>query len=175
MFEITKRFDFCYGHRVWNQTLNREYSLDSCLVCRHLHGHQGEIIVTLRARELEDGMVTDFKHLNFFKKWIDDVLDHKFIMDINDPLKPILFPLAIHLDYIPEDYYIADIENDYPTEIKELYEGVIFVEFVPTSENICKWLYDILIEKLSNLNIVLKSVEFKETPKTSAKYVINNN
>ena len=37
-------------------------------------------------------MVTDFKHLNWFKQFIDDVLDHKFVLDINDPLFSTLLP-----------------------------------------------------------------------------------
>ena len=41
MWEISKKFDFCYG-RVWSQSLNTEFSLDGCLMCRHLHGHQGK-------------------------------------------------------------------------------------------------------------------------------------
>ena len=41
-WKISKEFEFCYGHRVWSQTLNTEFSLDGCLKCRHLHGHQGK-------------------------------------------------------------------------------------------------------------------------------------
>ena len=93
-WKISKEFDFCYGHRVWSQTLNPEFSLDSCLKCRHLHGHQGKILVYLEADELHNGMVTDFKHLNWFKQFIDDVLDHKFILDVNDPLFSTLLPLV---------------------------------------------------------------------------------
>ena len=93
-WKISKEFDFCYGHRVWSQTLNTEFSLDGCLKCRHLHGHQGKILVYLEASELKDGMVTDFKHLNWFKQFIDDVLDHKFILDVNDPLFSTLLPLV---------------------------------------------------------------------------------
>ena len=93
-WDIDKQFDFCYGHRVWNQSLNSEYSVDTCLKCRHLHGHQGKIkvhlSVTLDQNNLKErikkGMVTDFKHLNWFKKWVDDVLDHKIILDVNDPI-----------------------------------------------------------------------------------------
>ena len=64
-WKISKEFEFCYGHRVWSQTLNTEFSLDGCLKCRHLHGHQGKILVYLEASELNDGMVTDFKHLTY--------------------------------------------------------------------------------------------------------------
>ena len=92
MWEISKEFDFCYGHRVWSQSLNVEFSLDSCLMCRHLHGHQGKVIVYLKSDTLKSGMVTDFKHLNWFKKFLDDVIDHKFIIDINDPLFSTLLP-----------------------------------------------------------------------------------
>lgn len=95
MYKIAKQFDFCYGHRVWSQSLNPIFSLDSCLKCRHLHGHQGTINIFLEAEELKEGMVTDFKHLNWFKKWLDDTLDHKFIMDINDPALGSLFPLTV--------------------------------------------------------------------------------
>ena len=90
---IDKQFDFCYGHRVWSQRLEVEYSLDDCLMCRHLHGHQGKIKVFLESAQLQNGMVTDFKHLNWFKAWLDGVLDHKFILDRSDPL---FFDLMSH-------------------------------------------------------------------------------
>ena len=91
MFNISKTFECCYGHRVWNQSLNQKYSLDNACVCRHIHGHQMKLMVGLKAKNLENGMVTDFKHLNCIKKLVDDVIDHKFIMDINDPLFSNLF------------------------------------------------------------------------------------
>ena len=46
-WNISKEFDFCYGHRVWSQELDIEFALDDCLVCRHLHWHQGKIIIHL--------------------------------------------------------------------------------------------------------------------------------
>jgi len=70
-WQISKQFDFCYGHRVWSQELNPEYSLDDCLMCRHLHGHQGKVLVHMESEKLKNGMVTDFKHLNWFKKIIN--------------------------------------------------------------------------------------------------------
>lgn len=90
-WDISKSFEFDYGHRVWSQKLNSEYSLDNKLACRHLHGHRGKVIVHLTSKKLENGMVTDFKHLNFFKKFLDDNVDHKFIFDINDPMIPTIF------------------------------------------------------------------------------------
>ena len=34
---IDKTIEFCYGHRVWTQVLNGEYSDDLQCACRHLH------------------------------------------------------------------------------------------------------------------------------------------
>ena len=80
-YNIAKEFNFDYGHRVWPQKLNSEFSLDCELACRHLHGHRGTVIVHLESEELDNqGMVTDFHHLNWFKKFLDDAIDHKFIL-----------------------------------------------------------------------------------------------
>lgn len=183
---ITKEFDFCYGHRVWSQTLNAEYSLDTCLKCRHLHGHQGKIAVSLEASHLTDGMVTDFKHLNWFKKWVDDVLDHKFIMDINDPLLPFecshlydghreIKGEMIHFNPL-EQYWTINLSRidalKYEVALKEKYEGMVFVPFVPTSENLSKWFFEIVREKMLPLKVQIYSVAFNETPKSMAQYIL---
>lgn len=187
MYEITKRFDFCYGHRVHNQQLNPEFSLDSCHACRRLHGHQGEIHISLQAKVLEKGMVSDFKHLNFFKKWLDDTLDHKFIIDIKDPAKELLFPILREgagweigidkytLHQIGEREYATVSEQilnhpDLEQVTREIYEGLVFVNFVPTSENLSAWLFDIVQEKMKPLGVTVSKVQFFETPKSSSTY-----
>lgn len=173
-WKISKEFDFCYGHRVWSQELNAEFSLDSCLKCRHLHGHQGKVIVYLQAKELKNGMVTDFKHLNWFKLFLDDVLDHKFILDINDPLYETLLPhfKKDDLQKFDEGYYLVDyskISNE-PIHIKEMYQGYVLVDFVPTSENISAWLLQIVAKKMEKLNVEVSHIEFLETPKSKSTF-----
>ena len=171
MWEISKEFDFCYGHRVWSQSLNTEFSLDGCLMCRHLHGHQGKVIVYLKSDTLKSGMVTDFKHLNWFKKFLDDVLDHKFIIDINDPLFEILLPSIEKKDLISfEEGYKRVNLSDFENEILELYESYIIVDFVPTSENISAWLLKIVQEKMKKIDIKVSKIEFLETPKTKSTF-----
>ena len=193
---IDKSFDFCFGHRVYTQTLNTKYSLDGCLACRHLHGHQGKVKLFLGANALNKGMVTDFKHTNIFKKWLDDVMDHKFIIDINDPLFENLagnillttdnnLPWYENLmvDYNSEyDYARPDL--DHITNILsklnisdaqkqalfEKYEGLIIVNFVPTSENICKFIYEVANKMLKELGIDVVAVEYWETPKSHCRY-----
>ena len=117
-------------------------------------------------------MVTDFKHLNWFKAFLDDVLDHKFILDINDPLFQTLLPhyKSDELIKFPEGYYTPDLTKikDEPTHIKEMYEGYILVDFVPTSENLSAWFLQIAQKKMNELGIKVASVEFAETPKSKS-------
>jgi len=172
-WNISKEFDFCYGHRVWSQELNPDFSLDSCLVCRHLHGHQGKIIIHLEANELKNGMVTDFKHLNWFKKFLDNTLDHKFIIDINDPLYETLLPHYKNRDNLinhKEGYKTFDLNiiKDEEIYIHEMYEGFVIVDFVPTSENLSAWLLKIVQEKMNELSIKVSHLEFLETPKSKS-------
>lgn len=173
-WKISKEFDFCYGHRVWSQSLNTEFSLDGCLMCRHLHGHQGKIIVYLESDSLTNGMVTDFKHLNWFKKFVDDHLDHKFIIDSHDPLFATLLPHFSDLSGL-EDLGYFKIPNlntiaNMTQELRELYEGFVVVDFVPTSENLCRWLLNIVQDKMKTLEIKVSCVEFYETPKSKSAF-----
>ncbi|WP_323587901.1 6-carboxytetrahydropterin synthase [Aliarcobacter butzleri] len=170
-WEISKEFDFCYGHRVWSQTLNIDFSLDACLKCRHLHGHQGKVIVYLESNELNNSMVTDFKHLNWFKAFLDDVLDHKFILDINDPLFSTLVPNIKKEDLIKfdEGYFSINLTN-FKNEELELYESYVVVDFVPTSENLSAWFLKIVQKKMNGLNIKVSKIEFLETPKSKSTF-----
>lgn len=181
---IDKSFDFAYGHRVHNQTLNTEYTEnnDGCLACRHMHGHQGKFKVFLAADVLRDGMVVDFKMLGWMKTFIDDVLDHKFIMDINDPLVfhevPEIFDHENNiLDlgkciFDPVGAWVPDLTQlptSTPQAVIEKYEGMVFVDFVPTSENLAAWLLDIAKEKMAPLGVDVVAVEFNETPKSHCR------
>lgn len=183
---ISKKFDFCYGHRVWSQTLNAEYSEDTCLKCRHLHGHQGEIEVFLRpdltesSDKLINGMITDFKHLGWFKKWIDNVLDHKFIMDINDPLinyeiYPFLSTKSLFTAH-PEGYKTINLQgrdHDLTVPLVEKFEGMIFVDFIPTSENLSRWLAEIIDNKMAPIGVRCYGVKFNETPKSQSQVILH--
>lgn len=183
MFKIDKSFECCYGHRVYNQTLDKKYSLDNNCVCRHLHGHQMLLKIGLSSTELNGGMVTDFKHLNCIKKFIDEVIDHKFIMDINDPLFSNLFA-EIKLDSDLKWNHTKDDKRTYATVnfanftnvescVFEKLDGLVVVDFVPTSENLCKFFAQIAEDALIGLlgnRVRLDYVEFWETPKSHCKY-----
>lgn len=200
---IDKQFDFCYGHRVWSQQLIGDYcdSGDSSCKCKFLHGHQGNIHVFLESDVLERGMVTDFKHLGWLKNFLDDNLDHRFIIDLNDPWFPSICNLHTdggfaddgHLTMIPTmslntsdkttlnavPVYVPGTDHlagwkldvsDLSGPEQEFYEGFFFVNFVPTSENFAKWLYDSVDAKMSLIGIMVKEISWNETPKSRAVY-----
>lgn len=186
MFVIAKEFEFDYAHRVFVQNVDPQLSLTNCNKCRFPHGHRGRVLVHLKANELDDkGMVFDFVNLNFIKKFIDDVLDHKCILSIQDPSLPIFYPLLknIHENFVqlpieddylqrfPEGYWL--IKPEYYSNLsnteQEIYGGLVFVNFIPTSENLSKWLFDIVQKKIEDYATVSR-VQFFETPKSQSNY-----
>ena len=86
MYEITRQIDFCYGHRL----LNYEGK------CRHLHGHNGRVLITLRSETLDErGMVLDFGEIKrVVSRWIDEQLDHRMLLHRDDPAVPALQALG---------------------------------------------------------------------------------
>jgi len=176
---IDKTFEFCYGHRVWTQKLNGEYAADLKCACRHLHGHEGKMQVYLRSPtgELDPtGMVTDFRHLEWLKKWINTYIDHQFIIDKNDPLYTQLIGDKILLPvYVPETTHIAGwnirldgIKQDTPEY--EYLEGFLIVDFVPTSENLSSWMAELVEVKMSKLNVTVDRIDWWETPKSRSVF-----
>ena len=201
---IDKSFSFCYGHRVHNQRLNTNFTDqgNACLACRHLHGHEGLVKVFLETEDgydnvAETGMVTDFKHLGWFKNFLDDTLDHKMILDLKDPILkeecnyllddagdfdrkmlykmpeghrvPNLTKVKESLDYLQKSFPDSFDKGEYDA-IFEKYEGLVFVNFVPTSENIAGWLLKVCKKRMKNLEgVKVTAVEYWETPKSHCR------
>lgn len=93
MYSVTKRIDFCYGHRL----------LEYDGICKHPHGHNAVAEIEVRTDALDArNMVADFSDIKrIVKGWIDRELDHKMILRHDDPLvKP--------LQALGEPIYILD-------------------------------------------------------------------
>lgn len=177
-WKISKQFNFAYGHRVWVQKLESEFALERKCVCRHLHGHEAEVHVHLEGDELDpQGMVTDFLHLSWLKKFFDETVDHKFIIDRNDPLYemmigneagqvPVFVPDTNHIAG-----YVLNLDGVNTSEHKfEYFESFFIVDFIPTSENLSKWVYDLATPKMARIGVKVGEVEWWETPKSCSRY-----
>jgi 6-pyruvoyltetrahydropterin/6-carboxytetrahydropterin synthase len=108
MYSVTKRIDFCYGHRL----------LDYDGICKHPHGHNAVAEIEVRTGSLDNrNMVCDFSDIKrIVKGWIDRELDHKMILRGDDPLVPPLRALGepiFIVDSNPTVEHIAKIIFDH--------------------------------------------------------------
>lgn len=178
---IDKTFEFCYGHRVWTQKLHGEYAADLKCACRHLHGHEGKLQVYLTNTEDSSkldvtGMVTDFRHTEWLKKWINENVDHQFVIDKNDPLydqivgnRKLITVTVPGTDYFAG--YKVDVSDlDPNTPEYEYYEGFFVVEFVPTSENLSSWMAELVNVKMAPLGVKVHHIDWWETPKSRSVF-----
>jgi len=131
MYSVTKEIYFCYGHRL----LHYEGA------CKHLHGHNGKVVVEINAQALDRrGMVVDFKDISkIVKQWINETLDHTMLLHKDDPLLPVL---------------------------KERNERHFVMDVNPTAESIAKLIYDNARAK----KLPVASVTLWETDTSFATY-----
>jgi 6-pyruvoyltetrahydropterin/6-carboxytetrahydropterin synthase len=127
MYAVTKRIEFCYGHRL----------LDYDGVCRHPHGHNAVAEIEVQAETLDArNMVMDFTDMKrVIKDWIDRELDHRMILRRDDPLVAALQALGepmYLLDSNPTVERIARLIFDVARERGLAVSGVTVWE-TPTS------------------------------------------
>jgi len=141
---VTKKIEIDMGHRVPNHKSK----------CRNFHGHRYIIEVGVDDKVVstqgssDEGMVIDFGDL---KKAMMDVIDseydHAFCMYNEDPFS---------------DYFrMIQKSND---------QKVVFVDFIPTAENLAKHWYVLLEGVLLQRGININHVKVWETPNSTAIY-----
>lgn len=120
MYKVTVHTEFNAAHRL------RDYKGK----CESLHGHNWAVELTAGASDLNStGMVLDFTELKKALLEHLDVLDHKFLNEIEP-----------------------------------------FLEVNPTSENICKFIYEGMKDYCTEQKVKLIKVTVWETPTSSASY-----
>jgi 6-pyruvoyltetrahydropterin/6-carboxytetrahydropterin synthase len=131
MYQVTREIHFCYGHRLLHYDGK----------CRHLHGHNGRVLISLAAAEVDRvGMVMDFSRIKqVVSTWIDETLDHRMLLHRDDPALPLL---------------------------RQLGEPVFIMNENPTAENIARLIYEFAAGK----GIPVAEVKLWETENCSATY-----
>ncbi len=120
MYRLTIHTHFAAAHNLIN------YQGD----CENLHGHNWKVEVTVAARELDKaGLGIDFKILKKETNTMLDLLDHKYLND----LEP-------------------------------------FRELSPSSENIARFLFEQLSERLNDGNVTVEKVNVWESDHACASY-----
>lgn len=85
-YSITRRFQFCCGHRVFRHESK----------CNHVHGHNYVMFVAVESGELDSiGRVIDFSEVKtLLGGWIDRFIDHNFVVFCEDPLALAVAPFC---------------------------------------------------------------------------------
>lgn len=185
MYTIQKEFSADLAHRVHTQKLDCKFTENNSkrLKCRGLHGHTVSILIKLEADKLVNNMVLDYNEIGWFKKLIDDILDHKTLLCSDDPIFQKVFkPLAKETyalpEYSTEEFKVFKFKLDDITDpdILELANSITILNFPSTSENLAHWLRDVVQRNINdfnirnNTNVKCASVAYKETPKSEAVY-----
>jgi len=131
MYEVSREIHFCYGHRL----------IGYPGACRRLHGHNGRLLVTVRASRLDElGMVVDFKTLKTtVEDWVDRFLDHRMILRTDDPAVQVLVDLG---------------------------EPITVLDVIPTAENLARLVAEVAVD--NGFDVV--EVALWENPKSCAVY-----
>lgn len=173
MYLITKEFKFDAGHRVYNQMLDEKLAFSSLPKCRFLHGHTYKVKVNLKSDNLVNDMVLDFNNLTIFKKYLDTVFDHGFMIYKDDLLFKLLI---INMPESDEEAYRVsskDLDENLSYVKKEFLESFIICKFNPTAENLSRhfynWLEQNLITKIKEVK--LHSVVVYETETSFSEFI----
>lgn len=149
MITISKEIEFDAGHRVPNHKSK----------CRNPHGHRYRVVATIsgvivdEAGASDEGMLLDFGDLkSILVSYVHDPLDHGFIVFEGDK--------ALWGVFEDGDAWVHDWK-------------IIKFPYIPTAENIAKWVWEEIEEPLANSfrgNFWLDSVTVYETPTSTATY-----
>lgn len=134
MLTMTKRLEFDAGHRLVGHESK----------CRNLHGHRYAVEVTLElVKDLDDvGRIVDFSVVKqMLGGWIDETLDHAFIVNAADPLLAIIAADGKH----------------------------VVVPFEPTAENLAMWIFGVASSLLNDDRMHVSQLKLWETPTSSAE------
>ena len=131
------------GHRVPNHKSK----------CYSIHGHNFRIEVGVSDKVInttgvsDEGMVIDFSDLKeIIMQEIDRKFDHGFVVYNQDKLKEVFY----------------DFSRDG--------QKIIFVDFIPTAENLAKYWYKLIELKLQEKSIKISHVKVWETSNNTATY-----
>ena len=141
---ITKQIEIDMGHRVPNHKSK----------CKNLHGHRYKIEVGVDDKVIttsgtsDEGMVIDFGDLKeIMMRELDDNFDHGFVIYEKDK-------------FVKTFRHLKETEN----------QKIIFVDFIPTAENLAKRWYELMKKPLKKKAIKINHVRVWETPTSTATY-----
>lgn len=109
--------------------------------CALIHGHNFSITFDFGCHELDaSGFVLDLGDLKYIQEWIDENLDHAFLMNIHDPIKE---KLLEHFSHVFKVYQLKSCSCEGLAEhvytifspiITKRYQERVFINAIHVSE-----------------------------------------
>ena len=117
--------------------------------CHNIHGHRYRLIVKIKSETLREegqrrGMVEDFGVIKMHLKEIENLFDHKLVLEDNEDGRSV----AKALEALPNGF------------------AIVMVPYRPTAEEMSRHIFNMLKEKGLNVD----EVELFETPNNSCIY-----
>jgi 6-pyruvoyltetrahydropterin/6-carboxytetrahydropterin synthase len=166
--EITREIGIDMGHRVTNHGSK----------CKNIHGHRYRIVAHCEGMKTQEegngnpqeGMLVDFGFLkDEMMRFIDGMCDHGITLWRQDPL--VVATLTNEqLEAVDDSIHKA---GQALILRQEFWGKICVVPFVPTAENLAKWFYKLLKNRVwerSSGYASLYAVTVWETPNCSAVY-----
>lgn len=139
-YTVTKEIEFDAGHRVPNHKSK----------CKNPHGHRYRVLATVAGPlgdepgASDEGMVVDFSDLKALLTQVHDEFDHGFIVYEGD--------WQLHRALAHEEWKVRS------------------VMFVPTAENLARYIYEFIDAQITWPGCKLVEVQVFETPTSVARY-----
>ena len=147
--------------------------------CASIHGHRYTIEVTvvsvagteeLHSEGEQTAMIFDFGFLKqLMMDTIDRLVDHGMVLWEDDKLLPLLYPEV--LTHKASEKYNSPLGGSYSYYRQGICKAgkLTVVDFVPTAENLAKWWFKLLQNKLPN-GIQMVKVKAWETVNCFSEY-----
>lgn len=155
---IEKEIEFDAAHRVPNHKSK----------CRSPHGHRYRVVASLEGEvnrtsgHPEEGMLKDFSFVKeLLTVRVHDVLDHGSIAYEDD------LTYLRALGELNNDGMLVDHEMN---ETNRFGWKVIVFPYIPTAENIARWVFEQIAVDVEDTGYKLSAVEIYETPTSRACY-----
>lgn len=156
---ITRRFQFCAGHRVMGHESK----------CANLHGHNYVAEITVVAPDIDkQGRVVDFSVIkDVVGGWIDRNWDHGMILNRDDPFVGLIDRVDVQAS--KNGMMWVTPRGEVSPNMQKLYT----MQENPTAENMALLLLDVGNEILRGVRVIVHKVRLWETENCDATALID--
>lgn len=187
-------YRLCYAHRVDDHTFSQTEKP------RMIHGHTADlsIVVNYSSKDtqfrLVDTAVSEvftFMGSQFFNRFFIDCNDPMYYTLVTSLYESVAEKLGINLNevnfdmlrdihteseiVVAKEVNLAPFRIDRNSPIHDVLKSYVVLDFCPSSDNLCKWFYNIVDSIVSPVGAEVEFVEWSSVPNKTTIYARKNN